>query len=330
MTVLVTGGTGFVGTAIVEALQRQGSPVRVLARRSSKTEHLQKLGAEIVYGDILDKQSLVDALKGCDTLYHAAALYDFWGLDRRTLMRTECEGTENAMAAALAARTPKVVYTSTALAIGEHKGEVGTESTKHRGYFCSIYEAAKVASENIVMAYVDKGLPVVIVNPASVYGPGDLKPSGRAMLDFVNGKTAGIVRGFNSLVYRDDVGAGHVLAAAKGKIGERYILSGNTVALDAWFKVLCGLTGAPMKPLMPTWFLAMFAASVEMASRFTRRPPVLSWETFRTMAHGFQVDGSKAVRELGVKYTPFEDGLRRTVLWYWEQGLLKNKPACAA
>lgn len=329
MSVLVTGGTGFVGGAIFRALLKQGTRIRVLARQTSKIEHLTAQGVEIVYGDILDRNSIEGALEGCDTLYHAAALYDLWGLNERALMQAECEGTRNAMAAALAVNIGKVIYTSTAVTIGEHKGKVGTETTKHRGYFLSKYERAKFEAEQIVLLYLNKGLPIIIVNPASVYGPGDLKPSGRAIIDLINGRMPALFKGANSLVYLDDVGMGHVLAANKGKVGERYILSGNIITLNEWGRLLCRLSGAKMPPSVPTFASGMYASLGEMVSRFTKHPPVLSWETFRTVSHGFQVDGSKAAKELGVEYTPLEEGLRKTIQWYWEQGILKRNPACA-
>lgn len=328
MSVLVTGGTGFVGGAIVRALKKQGFTVRVLARKTSRIEHLKAQGIEIAYGDVLDKGSLEAALKGCDALYHAAALYDLWGLSERQLMQAECEGTRNAMEAALASNISKVIYTSTALTIGEQKGNIGTENTKHRGYFLSKYERAKFEAEQIAASYLNKGLPIIMVNPAGVYGPGDLKPSGRAIIDLINGHMPALFKGTNSLVYLDDAGTGHVLAANKGKVGERYILSGNIVTLNEWGRLLCRLSGAKMPPSVPTLVSGMYASFGEMVSRFTQHPPVLSWETFRTVSYGFQVDGSKAAKELGIEYTPLEEGLRKTINWYWEQGLLKLKPAC--
>ncbi len=325
----VTGGTGFVGGAIVRELIKRGDKVRVLARRTSKTDHLSAQGIEIAYGDVLDRPSIEAALQGCDTLYHAAALYDFWGLDERALMQTECEGTRNALEAALRAAINKVVYTSTAVTIGEQRGEVGTENAKHRGYFLSKYERAKFEAEQIALSYLDKGLPIVTVNPAGVYGPGDFKPTGRAIIDLLNGRMSGIPDGANSLVYLDDVGTGHVLAANRGRVGERYILCANRVTLKGWAELVCRLSGAKIPPRVPSFLAGLTASFGEIVSRLTKRPPMLSRDTFRLVSHGFQVDGSKAVKELGVEYTPLEEGLRETIVWYWKQGLLRRKPACA-
>ena len=154
MTILVTGGTGYVGGAVVRALRDRGEPVRVLARQTSKTAHLTKLGVEIAQGDILDQSSLEAALDGCDTLYHAAAIYEFWVPDKRHLMHTEIEGTRNAMAAAHNCGVRKIIYTSTTFTIGEARGQVGNETTPHRGYFCTAYEEAKYRAELVIQEYV--------------------------------------------------------------------------------------------------------------------------------------------------------------------------------
>lgn len=135
MTILVTGGTGYVGGAVVRALRDRGEQVRVLARNNSKTNHLIELGVEIAQGDILDQSSLEAALDGCDTLYHTAAIYAFWTPDKQHLMRTEVEGTRNAMIAAGNCGVSKIVYTSTTFTIGEARGQVGNETTPHRGFF---------------------------------------------------------------------------------------------------------------------------------------------------------------------------------------------------
>ena len=224
MSILVTGGTGFVGGAIVRALVKQNGHVSVLARQTSKTEHLTAQGVEIIHGDILNRASIEAAVQDCDTLYHAAALYDLWGLDEYSLIQTEVEGTRNVLEAALKHDIKKVIYTSTSLTIGERKGEIGTETTEHRGYFLSKYEQAKFEAEQVALSYLDKGLNIIIVNPAGVYGPGDLKPTGRTIINLLNGRYPTLFKGINSLVYIDDVGIGHVLAADKGRSGERYIL----------------------------------------------------------------------------------------------------------
>jgi dihydroflavonol-4-reductase len=330
MTVLVTGGTGFVGGAIVRTLIAQGEQVRVLARRSSKLEPLQSLGVEIAFGDIMDRASVNAALSGCDTLFHAAALYEMWVPDKQVMMKTETEGTRCVLEAALISKVDLVIYTSTALVIGERKGEVGTEATGHRGYFLTTYEQAKFEAEKVVTSYLQKGLPVIIVSPAGVYGPGDLKPTGRNLIDLLNGRLPYLVDGSLSIVYIDDVGAGHVLARDRGRVGERYILSERILTLEDFFGTACQLAGHKRLSFGPVAPLYLMGYLSDFASRWTNRPPLISRDSVAFTVHGMRVDGSKAVRELGAQYTPFEAGMCNTIKWYWENGYLNHKPACAA
>ena len=329
MRALVTGGTGFVGGALVRALLERGDQVRVLARTTSKTEALESLGVEIVRGDILDRPSIEAALTDCDTLFHAAALYDLWGLDEAELLRTESEGTKNAMEAALAVGVEKVIYTSTAVAIGEAKGQTAVEDTTHRGYFLSTYEKAKHAAEQVACSYLEKGLPLVTVNPAAIYGPGDRKPTGRFIVSLLNGWVPALFPGWMSLVYIDDAVKGHILAADKGRVGERYILSGTTDTLTELGGLACRLAGRWPPLTIPAPLAAPYAAGGEALSLLTRRPPVLSWETYRLAAHGFRADGSKASETLGLDYIDREEGLARTINWCWQAGLLRRRPACS-
>jgi dihydroflavonol-4-reductase len=328
MTTLVTGGTGYLGSALVRILVEDGKRVRVLARPTSKTQHLEELGVEIARGDILDPASIQSALQNCDVLYHAAALYDLWGLDKKELMRTECEGTRNVLEAARQAQVQRIIYTSTAVAIGERKNAVGTETTEHRGYFLSTYERAKFAADRIVRTYLDQGLPIVTVNPAGVYGPGDLKPTGRTVIDLLNGRVPALFTGVTSIVYLNDAARGHLLAATKGRIGERYILCSHTASLTELGREIGRLGGVRIPFTIPAPLASPYAFAGEWFSHLTKRPPVLSRETFRLVAHGFRVDGSKAAEQLGLEYTPLDEGLRAAMQWYWEQGLLKRQPAC--
>ena len=166
------------------------------------------------------------------------------------------------------------------------------------------------------------------MNSAGVYGPGDLKPTGRFILGSLNGRVPGFYKASTSIVYIDDVGIGHLLVASKGKVGKRYILSGDRVTMHEWSGLLSRLYGARVPPTVPMFLGGMTASFGEIISRFTNRPPVLSKETFKLTSHGFQVDGTKATEELGIEYTPLAEGLHQTIKWCWEQGLLKREPAC--
>jgi len=327
MKALVTGGTGFVGGAIVRELLRRGHEVRVLARSVSNTAALEALGVEITRGNILDGGSLAAALAGRDVLFHAAAIYEFWTPDRAALMRTEIEGTRNALEAALDAGVSRVVYTSTAVCLGEARGAVATEETVHRGYFLSPYEEAKYGAELVAKQYRDR-LGVAIIKPAGVLGPGDLKPSGTSIVALINGRFPALFHGALTFVAVSDVALGHVLAAEQEKFGEDYILAAEVLTTAEFYGVIAELAGVKRPPLIPGLLVDLFAGYEEWKARRTGRVPLISKNAFRTTAHGFRADGSKAARELGLTYTPIRDTLRDAINWYWKQGLLTREPAC--
>ncbi len=328
MNALVTGGTGFVGGAIVRELLRRGHRVRVLARPTSKTAALEKLGVEIARGDILDRGSIERALDGCDTLFHAAAIYETWVRDKDLLMRTEVEGTRNALEAALKAGVRRAVYTSTAACVGERRGETGTETTPHRGYFLTAYEEAKYRAEQAAREYAGR-LPMVIVQPAAVTGPGDLKPTGQAVIDMINGRFPALFHGVLTFVDAGDAARGHVAAAERERWGETFILAAEILTTREFFGMVAELAGVRRPPFVPAFTAGWFARFEEARARRTGRRPVLTMDSFRIARHGFRVDGSKAARELGIRYRPIRDSSRDAIRWYWEQGLLKRRPACA-
>jgi dihydroflavonol-4-reductase len=328
MTTLVTGGTGFVGGAIVAALRARGEAVRVLARPTSGTAHVASLGAEVVTGDILDPASLTRAFQGCTRVYHAAAIYAFWVRDRSALMRTEVDGTRAVMDAALACGVERVVYTSTAMVIGERRGAVGTEATVHRGVFNTAYEEAKYRAERVVDDYASRGLPVVTVNPGGVYGPGGVTPTVTAVVSAVNGRLPAMLGGALSIVHVDDVAEGHLLAMQRGRAGDRYILSAEVMDAAEFVGRACDVAGASRPAVMPLAVARALAAVLEPVARLTGRPPSVARDTVAMLTQGLRVDGTRAARELGVRYRSYEESLPAALRWYWEQGLLTRKPAC--
>lgn len=327
MRALVTGGTGFVGGAIVQELLKRGHQVRVLARKASNTSALRELGVEIAVGDILDRASIAAALQGCDTLFHAAAIYELWGPDPGLLMQTEVEGTRNALEAALEAGVNRVVYTSTAVTVGERKSETGTETTPHRGYFLTAYERAKYEAEQEVKRRRG-GLNLVIIKPAAVIGPGDLKPTGQFVVNLLNGRIPALFRGALTVVDVADAAAAHVNAVERERFGEEYIVAARVLSTSDLSGLVSELAGARKPPNLPVFAARLFSKFEEWKARRTQQPPLLARDTLELIAHGFRVDGSKAARELGLAYKPPEDSLRRAIQWYWQRGLLKRKPAC--
>lgn len=327
MRALVTGGTGFVGGAVARRLHTRGATVRVLARPTSNTDHLEGAGIEIVRGDILDRESLVRALEDCDILYHAAAIYEMFVADRDALMRTEIEGTRNAFEAALAAGVGRIVYTSTSACNGERRGETGDEETEHRGYYLSPYEEAKYRAELVAREY-DERLGVAIIRPAAVLGPGDLKPTGSSIVELLNGRFPALFHGVFTYVDVGDVALGHVLAAERGRWGETYCLASRTMSTGEFYGLIAEMADVRKPVTVPQWMAGLFARFEEWKAGRTGKPPMISRSAFRLATHGFRVSGAKAERELGLVYTPIETTLRRAIQWYWDQGLLVRKPAC--
>ncbi len=325
MTNLVTGGTGFVGGAIVEQLVAAKERVRVLARPTSEVGRLKALGVELAYGDVLDRDSLLRGMQGVDTLYHAAAQYEVWTASPQRMLQTANEGTRNVLEAALSAEVKEVIHTSSAAAFGLPKNQIVTEEMSEPGQLIDTYYRSKYESEQLAKSYIPKGLDVVIVNPSNVYGPGDLvKPVGRSILGILKGEIPALWDANFPIVYIDDVARAHLLAAKKGKTGERYLLVERNAEYREFFGKVAELGGVKLPPFMPYGAAWVAAALTEAASALTRRAPLVSMMQLKSGTQGTRFNGSKAEKELGFSYTPMEQGLKKTLAWYKEQGLLKT------
>lgn len=322
--VLVTGGTGFVGGAIADALVSQGQPVRVLARSRSAADALRGRGADPVPGDLLDPESLVQAMAGCEVVYHAAGMNAFCLPDSRPMARVNIDGSVNVIAAAARAGVRRVVYTSSAAALGEAPGTVGNEESQHRGWFLSQYERTKYEAEVRVLAEAgERNVDVVCVSPSSVQGPGRLHGTARLLLQYLNGRLKFLVDTRISLLDIADCTAGHLLAAQRGASGRRYVLNGATLTTRELIALVARRTGVrrPVRWLPGSAALAA-ATVVEGGARVVRRRPPLCREMVRTLLNGHTYDGSRAERELGMRYTPIEETIRTTLRWYAEHGYL--------
>ena len=326
MTVLVTGGTGVVGRPLVERLVHDGVDVRALARSDDSASALRELGAEPARGDVLDAEALEAAMRGCELVYHAAGFNAFCVRDPAPMFEVNVRGSENVVRAAAKAGVERVVYTSLAASLGERKGTVGSEESPHRGSFLSAYERSKFEAERAVLAAAEKtGAAVVCVNPASVQGPGRATGSTKLLLDYLNGRLKAVVDSTLSLVDVDDCTTGHVLAAELGKPGERYVLSSATLTVREGLALLTRISGIeqPVRTV-PPWVAMAVAAAAEAVAWARRDTPRICRELARTLTHGHAYDGTKAGRELGLRYTPIEETLRRTIAWWEEQGLLSS------
>jgi dihydroflavonol-4-reductase len=320
----VTGGTGFLGGAIVERLLADGRTVKALARSDDSERALRDLGADPVRGDVLDVESLTEAMRSCAIVYHAAGVNALCLRDPSSLFEVNVQGSRNVVRAAAAAGVRRVVYTSSGAALGEARGTIATETSPHRGWFLSSYERSKFEAEQAVLSSAhEAGIEVVAVNPASVQGPGRATGSTKLLLDYLNGKLKVIVDSTVSLVDIADCTEGHVLAEVRGKPGERYVLSGATVTVREGIQLLERVTGAkePVRTLPPAVARAA-AVAAETAARLRGRTPRVCRDLVRTALHGHAYDGSRATRELGLPYTPLEETIRRTVDWFHEEGLV--------
>lgn len=324
MTVLVTGGTGFIGAAIVERLLRDGEHVKALARSDASARALAAAGAEPVRGDVRDLEALTSAMRGCDVVYHAAGANAFCLRDPAPMFEINVNGSDAVVRGAARAGVRRVVYTSSAATLGEARGSVGTERSPHRGWFLSNYERSKFEAERRVLRVArETGSDVVCVNPASVQGPGRSTGSARLLLDYLNGRLKAVVDTRLSLVDIADCTQGHLSAAWEGTAGERYVLSGATLTVREGLALVSGLTGVerPVRTLSPSLALAA-ATAAETLAWIRRDTPRICRELVRTLVHGHAYDGSKAALALSLRYTPIEETLRRTIDWWIGEGLV--------
>jgi dihydroflavonol-4-reductase len=325
VTALVAAGSGYLSRAVVRALVADGEEVRVLARRPEAGASLRRRGVEFLPGHLLDRGSVRAALAGCDTLY----LLPSYAPDPRPFWLLWPLATRAALQAAAAAGVAKVVFTSSWRAIGARRGEVGNEATPYRRRPLSGYERSQVAAERCALAAATAGLPVVVVNPAVPYGPGD--PCGtRRLVAALAGRPPVAFGGTLSWVDVDDAGRGHVLAARRGRVGTRYVLSERVAAVDEVLALACRLAGRRPPVSLPDALAAAVGAAGEAAARLARRSVRYDWAWYRELAHGVRLDGSRAARELGLAYTPLEDGMERTLAWLRARGLVADRPPVSA
>jgi dihydroflavonol-4-reductase len=321
---LVTGGSGFIGGALVDALVSAGRPVRALARSADAAQALEGRGAEPVTGDVLDAGSLARAMEGCSVVYHAAGVNTFCLADPTPMERVNIDGSANVIAAAADTGVSKVIYTSSAAALGEAHGTVGTESSPHRGWFLSDYERTKyLAEQRVLHDAADRGVDVVCVSPSSVQGPGRLHGTARLLLQYLNGSMKSLVNTRMSFLDIADCTAGHLLAEQHGKPGERYVLNGATFTTRELIRIVARTTGLKRRVIWLPGQVAMAGAVIiEGGARAAGRKPPICREMIRTILNGHTYDGSRAERELGLHYTPVEETITRTLRWYSENGYL--------
>jgi dihydroflavonol-4-reductase len=322
--VFVTGGSGLVGGALLDALRERGDDVVGLARSDAAAAALRERGAEVARGDILDEGVAAAGMHGCELVFHVAGINTLCPSDPTALFHANVRGAETVVRAAARAGIRRVVHTSSAAALGEPEGTVGREDSPHRGSYLSTYERSKHEGEVAAFAAAGHvGVELVAVNPSSVQGPGRAGGTGKILIAYLNGRLKVFLDTRLSLVDIADCTAGHLLAAERGTPGERYVLNGVTLTSLEALEIVAELTGLEDRPrILPAPVASAAAAVAECAFRLARRSPPVCREMVRTMLHGHHYDGSRATRDLGLVYTPVRETLSRTVAWAVAEGLV--------
>ena len=326
-TALVTGASGFVGSAIAAALRGSGHKVVVLVRPSSPRTNVDPRDT-IVEGDLKDRASLKRALSGVRFLFHAAADYRLWARDPEEIVRNNVEGTRLVMQEALRAGVERIVYTSSVATLKIADGASATEdSPLAEAAAIGAYKRSKVAAERLVEAMVEKeGLPAVIVNPSTPIGPRDVRPTptGRVIIEAASGRMPAFVDTGLNLVHVDDVAAGHLAALARGRIGERYILGGENVLLGDMLADIARLVGRrPPRLKLPRKMLYPVAYAAEFLARVSGGEPFATVDGLRMAKRHMFFDDSRARRELGYVSRPYREGLADAIAWFRAHGCLK-------
>lgn len=322
MRVAVTGGSGVVGATLVRHLVDRGDEVRALARSQAASDHLSSLGAVPVRGDVLDRASLRDLVRGAIHVFHVAGVNEMCSADPEHMWRVNVEGTRAIINACREANVGRLIHTSSAVTIGEEGGVTATESSAHRGFYLSEYERTKTEAERMLFSEA-RELDVVAVNPSSVQGPGRSTGTGKIVLAAARGRLPVAIDTTISLVDIDDCARGHLRAAERGRRGERYLLSGVILTMKEALDLVSGIGGHEVRPrFVSPNVLGLLAGPIGAGYRLIGKQAPICREAVRVLSHGHRYDGSKATAELGLEYTPVEVTLRRTLEWFESQGLL--------
>jgi dihydroflavonol-4-reductase len=324
---LVTGASGFVGSAVARALVARGLHVRVLMRANASRLNIAKLPCDPVTGDMRDEVSVTAALKGARYLFHVAADYRLWARDPGEIERNNLKGAQATMAAALKAGVERVVYTSSVAALKPGAGAVDETSRHTPQTVIGSYKRSKLMAEREVERLVrEQGLPAVIVAPSTPIGPRDIKPTptGRIIVEAATGRMPAFVDTGLNLVHVDDVAQGHLLALDHGRIGENYILGGADVALQTMLGDIAFLSGRRAPTLkLPRAPLYPLAWGAEAIARLTGKEPFLTVDALNMSRYRMFFSSEKAKRELGYRARPYQEGLKDALAWFRANGYLR-------
>jgi dihydroflavonol-4-reductase len=326
---LVTGASGFVGSAVARAARARGLGLRVLVREASPRRNIEGLDAEVAVGDMADPVALAKAMAGAKYLFHVAADYRLWARDPEEIVRHNLHGTTAVMNAALAAGVERIVYTSSVATLGFRDDGRPSDETLSLTPDEAIgaYKRSKVLAERAVQRMAaENGLPVVIVSPSTPIGPRDIKPTptGRIIVEAAQGKMPAFLDTGLNLVHVDDVAKGQVLALEKGRIGENYILGGQDVSLGQFLADIAGQVGRkPPTVSLPRAPLYPLALITEAIAQITGKEPFLTRDALKMASHHMFFSSAKAERELGYAARPYPEAIADAIAWFREAGYLK-------
>ncbi|KAK3142259.1 hypothetical protein QOZ80_4BG0344290 [Eleusine coracana subsp. coracana] len=331
MRVVVTGASGYLGGRLCAALAESGHAVRALVRRTSNVSGLPP-SVELAYGDVTDADSLAAAFDSCDAVFHAAAAVEPWLPDPSVFLTVNVGGLENVLKAAKRTQTmKKIIYTSTFFAIGPTDGYVADEMQIHQGKaFCTEYEKSKFLADRIALQAAKEGLPITIVYPGVLYGPGRLTTGNlvsRILIERFNGRLPGYIGdGYDreSFCHVDDVVSGHIAAMEKGRVGERYLLTGQNMSFMHIFNMASNITNTKAPKFhVPLWLIEIYGWISVFVSRITGKLPLISYPTVHVLKHQWAYSCDKAKRELGYSPRDLTEGLAEVLLWLKDEKLIK-------
>ncbi len=326
MKTLVTGASGFIGSAVVRALLAKNREVRCYVEPGADPRNLAGLDVETVTGDVQDRSRIAAALQGCDALYHLAAIYRLWLPQPSLIYEVNVEGTKTVLWAAFKANLRRVVYTSSIAAVGRRPDDAPADETVRFNLWneANAYIRSKWLSERDALRFAAEGLPLVAVNPAFPFGERDLgpTPTGQFVLRALEGKVPGYMSGGFNCIDVDDVAAGHLLAEERGRVGERYILGGHNVTYADFYRLVAEVA-AVRRPRLRLPRRAVEAAGWLMeqyADRVSHKPPLITYKAAMWSNRNTFYENSKAVRELGLPVTPLRTSIEKSVAWFRANG----------
>jgi dihydroflavonol-4-reductase len=326
--ILVTGASGFVGSAVARKLVEAGFSVRALVRGTSPRAHLAGLGLDFFEGDLRDRKSVERAIAGMRYVFHVAADYRLWARDPSEIFASNVDGTRNLMEEAMRAGVERVIYTSSVATIALRTDGMAADETSplREDQGIGAYKRSKIAAERLVEAMVaEQGLAAVIVNPSTPIGPGDVRPTptGRIIVEAAKGRIPAFIDTGLNLVHVDDVANGHLAALHRGKIGERYILGGQDVLFSQMLRDIAALVGRRAARVRLPWrALIPVAVIAEAVANITGREPFATLDGVRMAKYRMFFSSTKAEQELGYRSRPYVEGIEDAVRWFLDAGYL--------